>query len=978
MHKKRRSLWIGLTILLLLTMGASECAPKMQAPPAEAAESAAAAVKPNLSMYASPISSPVATLTIPPYLLRFRIRYIPPGWFALGSDEEEDKLSRGDEAPQRIVAESGFWIGESEVTNKEYLDCVKSGCCTPPSLRESGPTNHYGDPAYDDHPVVGVNWFQAAQYCECMDARLPTEAEWEKAARGDEGNIYPWGDEAPTCDRTNMNGCGAEGSTKAVASYPLGISPYGLYDMAGNVREWTADDYEADSYQTLARFNPGNADDGEKKVARGGGFNDFEENLRSAARLSLDPKQDYDDVGFRCIPVSRTYAPVCQPTYRRFCYDPRNPPLDEPCEPGQGVPGEEGLTFLGYGCPMDKKVDFQVRTNGGGNSGYSAVVNGVSFNCTPSSSGADIVNCSGPETPMGSEVQIVVCAGGATPTTAQDTSPVSQAAGGILPVLFTTIGKVSLMTATSSNCPDGYVMNPDTGQCERDTTQPDCPENWTLNRQTQQCEPNNPQEDCPETTTYSANLQGCQPEDGECPQGYYLTAQQTCEPDKNRQENCPPGYYFNVQIGCCEPIPSNNYGCEDGYYYNLRYQRCVPVDDNGCYFGTTYNGYGQCDQNPDTPGPDDEQQGDCPPGLVTAATNICDLPEGEGNENNPPIGTLLRSGDTITADEVMPGAGDQGNCADGYVYAAAIGRCIQRDENNCPPGYYFDKEFKRCRPTNGPGSPCPKGYVFSYRANCCLPQPGTDGAYCPEDGDDSQGTPDQTDGQTAAAGATAANGSQVTPFANSNFDILTGLCIEGGTPEDDDNPDNPCPPGTYSANFTNCDQYPQDGEEATEDPEEIKLRQANCPPEYWNANTNTCDYPEPQCGENEYFDRQLGYCVPLQEDCCELGQDYSANLKRCEDVITKPRDGGCPEGYELLNDGLCYLIGRTEGMGQCWTFTVNTPRCVGPCEVGLIYNQVTGRCEKPQVTDECANVKCSANHCPSKCCVWIKDRCVKR
>jgi Uncharacterized conserved protein len=266
MHKKRRSLWIGFTILLLLTMGASECAPKMQAPPPEAAESAAVAVKPNLSMFASPISSPVATLTIPPYRLRFRIRYIPPGWFALGSDEKEDKLSRGDEAPQRIVAESGFWIGESEVTNKEYLDCVKSGCCTPPSLRENGPTNHYGDPAYDDHPVVGVNWFRAAQYCECMDARLPTEAEWEKAARGDEGYVYPWGNDAPTCDRTNMNGCGAEGSTKAVASYPLGISPYGLYDMAGNVREWTADDYKADSYQTLARFNPGNADDGEKRL----------------------------------------------------------------------------------------------------------------------------------------------------------------------------------------------------------------------------------------------------------------------------------------------------------------------------------------------------------------------------------------------------------------------------------------------------------------------------------------------------------------------------------------------------------------------------------------------------------------------------------------------------------------------------------------------------------------------------------------
>ncbi|MCD6356898.1 MAG: hypothetical protein J7L66_06380, partial [Anaerolineaceae bacterium] len=173
-----------------------------------------------------------------------------------------------------------------------------------------------------------------------------------------------------------------------------------------------------------------------------------------------------------------------------------------------------------------------------------------------------------------------------------------------------------------------------------------------------------------------------------------------------------------------------------------------------------------------------------------------------------------------------------------------------------------------------------------------------------------------------------------------------------------------------------CDQYPQDDVGQTpdpqEDPEETKLRQTNCPEEYWNAETLTCDYPEPECGDNEYFDRRLGYCIPLQDDCCEIGQDYSALYKECLPVVTKPRQGECPSGFELI-DGLCWLIGRTEGQGgRCWTITRNTPRCVGPCEVGLVYNALTGRCDEPK--DPCADVKCSSytsrNSCPSNCCRW--------
>ena len=962
MRSKFRLFLTVFTVLLVSIMVLDGCRPRDEVP----SDSVVAPMSPD---DISAIASPVATLDISHLLLRFRVVFVHPGWFEMGSDPEEDTLARGDETPQHDSTEPGFWIGESEVTNQEYAQCVEAGACTAPSLRDSGPTNHYANPAYDDHPVVGVNWYQASEYCEWIGGRLPTEAEWEKAARGEMNYIFPWGNTTPTCDRTNMNGCEV-GDTKPVASYPLGISPYGLYDMAGNVREWTADWYQENIYLTAAYYHPTGAAEGEKKVVRGGGFNDFEENLRTTARLELSPAGDYDDVGFRCVPTTRSYAPFCEPTYTTFCYDPETPPPDEPCEPGEGVPGEEGLTFLGYGCPMNAVVSFQVSTNGGGNQGYTATVDGETFDCQPSSAGDDILNCLGPETPMGTGVQIVVCAPGYSPSDAMDGTQISRSSG-FIPVSFSTSGDLSLMAATTANCPDGYILDEATGACVRDETQPECPDGWTYDRKSQLCVPDDPEEDCPERTTYSANLQGCQPDDGECPEGYYLTALRVCEPDQNRQDDCPPGYYYNAEIGCCEPIPPDNYGCEENYYFNANYERCIPMDDNNCPFGTTYNGYGECGQEPGMPGPEDETDDECPPGLLVAAMN-CEMPEDGYDEQNPEPGTMVRTGDRLTSQlEIDTGDDGQGNCEDGYTYMANFNRCVEINEDGCPEGYYMDEELKRCRPTNGPGSPCPPGFVFNARLNCCVPEPGMDGTRCPEDEPADAGTPNDPTG--AAAGTLASNN---TPFANSSFDTLTGLCLDGEPSDGEDGEENPCPPGTFSTNLVNCDQYPEDDVPGTTPSRE------DCP-NYWNPETNTCDYPEPECGEFEYFDRRLGYCVPIQEDCCEAGQDFSAFYEQCVPVVTKPRDGECPEGYELI-DGVCWLIDRTLTIGGCWTFDVNTPRCVGPCEVGLQYNELTGRCEEPQQPeDPCADVKCSSDNeknCPSNCCSWDRknQRCVSK
>lgn len=230
---------------------------------------------------------------------------IPGARFWMGSDPAEAGADE-DESPRHQVALSGFYIYTHEVTNEMYARCVEARGCQPIHVLESGPTAHYDDPAYADHPVVGVDWFMARDYCAWAGARLPTEAEWELAARGTESLRYPWGSDEPACDRVNMIGCRAPADTVSVGSYALGNSPYGVWDMAGNVWEWTNDWYDADYYVLSPANNPMGPFMPEDinhplKVVRGGGLYSEPAQLRAAARAGANPHRAYDDVGFRCV-----------------------------------------------------------------------------------------------------------------------------------------------------------------------------------------------------------------------------------------------------------------------------------------------------------------------------------------------------------------------------------------------------------------------------------------------------------------------------------------------------------------------------------------------------------------------------------------------------------------------------------------------------------------------------------------------------
>ena len=161
--------------------------------------------------------------------------FVPAGVFTMGG---VDARASENEKPIHQVSMPGFWIDKVEVTNAMYALCATAGACRlPQEFRSDSRDKYYGDAQYADYPVVYVTWLQAKTYCEWAGRRLPTEAEWERAARGDDTRVYPWGDQIPDATRANFSNL--VGDTASVGNSTAGISPFGVLDMSGNVAEWT-------------------------------------------------------------------------------------------------------------------------------------------------------------------------------------------------------------------------------------------------------------------------------------------------------------------------------------------------------------------------------------------------------------------------------------------------------------------------------------------------------------------------------------------------------------------------------------------------------------------------------------------------------------------------------------------------------------------------------------------------------------------
>lgn len=221
---------------------------------------------------------------------------IPKGTFTMGGGTENDERFKHD------VFIDAFWIDQTEVTIDMYTKCVESGVCTPPQGNNFISREHYfNDPSFSDYPVIQIDWFQADIYCKWAGRRLPTEAEWEKAARGFGENIFPWG-EVQDCRFANYWGEDGKcvGDVVAVGSYPEGISPFSVFDMAGNAYEWVADWYDSEYYMLSPVENPQGPETGTTRVLRGGSFLHLPQMMYTFSRKDLDPS--YADVftGFRC------------------------------------------------------------------------------------------------------------------------------------------------------------------------------------------------------------------------------------------------------------------------------------------------------------------------------------------------------------------------------------------------------------------------------------------------------------------------------------------------------------------------------------------------------------------------------------------------------------------------------------------------------------------------------------------------------
>jgi formylglycine-generating enzyme required for sulfatase activity len=236
---------------------------------------------------------------------------VPAGWFVMGSSKKTDRNAYPAEMPQRKVYVDAFEIDKYEVTALHYLRFVLA-TNRPPLVDWRYEGGNFQE-SMAHHPVMHVSWYDADAYCRWAGKRLPTSAEWEKAARGEDGRIYPWGNEPAGLSRANFGRTGLSGPVRdrperlllyppviAVDKYENAVSPYGVHQMAGNVAEWTADWYDPNYYKTGPDRNPKGPETGTQKAFRGGGWIDSTPSVRPAQRNGADPNTKMNWLGFRC------------------------------------------------------------------------------------------------------------------------------------------------------------------------------------------------------------------------------------------------------------------------------------------------------------------------------------------------------------------------------------------------------------------------------------------------------------------------------------------------------------------------------------------------------------------------------------------------------------------------------------------------------------------------------------------------------
>ena len=416
------------------------------------------------------------------------IVFVPSGEVTLGDSEYENN-------PVHSVFVDDYWIYMFKVTNGQYRHCVATGTCTLPAIEPPYPDLE--DLALKDQPVIGVTWEQAETYCEWMNGKLPSKAEWEKATRGPDANTFPWGEEDPDCDLLNYGDC-ENPAISEVYEYPEGKSYYQAYGLAGNAYEWVFDLYEDDYISQLPGEEPAGPPEGTERSVRGSSYVSEEELIPSAQLFYLEPENYRTDLGFRCVigegeggSGPKSFANPCiQTAFVPGYHAPWNPAPD---------PDENELPDLKEPvCNPEKELAWtyfclDVPTQVGGLDLYITGLNGSDAYLKNYSSNGSVyceetnvkVGCFGPES---AAVSFEICAS-CTPIVATNsvnfgcdscytlsqTDPLTcvyagsqPAPGGTCPAgyIYDLVNDICVkQVADSEECPAGYEYNPDTDCC---------------------------------------------------------------------------------------------------------------------------------------------------------------------------------------------------------------------------------------------------------------------------------------------------------------------------------------------------------------------------------------------------------------------------------------------------------------------------------------------------------------------------------
>jgi hypothetical protein len=450
----------------------------------------------------------------------------------------ESKMGDGSTvAPERSVTLDGFWIQQTKVTNRMFAQCASVGACTTPTQEIGGPV--YSNPEFANHPVVGVTWDQALAYCTWIQGRLPSEAEWEKAARGTDGSLYPWGNDEPACDVSNFGFC--TGRTSEVDAYVNGASAYGVFDLAGNVYEWVGDWYSETYYDEGPSLNPMGPQEGQYRAVRGSSFETDLEQMTSAVRHYGAQLYHSRDLGFRCVvPQPQPVAPYCQ----LAAFIPT------------------GAVISSSGCEVpNASVAGQYCSNG---NGFATVYlpQGAAYEVS------DKLDCT--EAVVDGQ-RLLTCVG---PKTRETTNPVT--------VCNPTCSNSPAITGAVPTCDPGYTIDPVTGACNytpiiSQVGVGGCPEGYLLLDRggVQSCVVGRDANGlCPAGTYFDSQAGACFPPNGETRAPFGVD-----DPTMALQTygSCASGFVYNETFQCCQATTGGTYpGCAPGTTFSTDLGACSP------------------------------------------------------------------------------------------------------------------------------------------------------------------------------------------------------------------------------------------------------------------------------------------------------------------------------------------------------------------------------------------------------------------